>query len=136
MLNISGGMLLLGKSRVFIRFLILINSFTMWMIYQSGFSVFIKITLAACLLFQLIRLLREQTRALPWKRLVYQNGQWFLHRQSSTEGPFDKHRILLEAGIFFLLQLSDDKKRTLLVVFFDQLDADDYRSLRLLEKIT
>jgi len=136
LLNISGGTLRLAKSRQFIRLLIAINCFAFWMMYQSGFPVIIKAGLAAILLLQSFRLLRDQSLAIGERQLIRQNDQWLLDGKSGIEGPFDKHGVVLEAGLFFLLRLSSDDKKRLLVIFFDQVDTDDYRTLRILEKMT
>lgn len=136
MLNLSGGTATLVKSRLFDRVIIMLSCLCLWMIIESGFSIYIKTAGAISLLIYLGYLLRCQTVALSIEKLEWCSGQYFLHGPIGRDGPFDKMKVILDAGIFFLLHLSSSERQRVIVIFFDQIDPNDYRTLRIVEKIT
>ncbi len=71
---------------------------------------------------------------MAFKQLDFQSGKWFLYDKNGSQHTYEKHRVVIEAGIFFLLELSTSAEKITKTVFFDQLSADDYRTLKLLEK--
>lgn len=71
----------------------------------------------------------------PTTPLEYRQGLWYFAPHSDKQHIFSQHRIVLQAGIFFVMALSSEKSRHMLVVFFDQIQDDDFKWLMLLEKI-
>ncbi len=67
--------------------------------------------------------------------LDYLNKKWFLILKDGRTQLFTKHRVLLDAGLFFIVRLSSEESYKIVVVFFDQISPDHYRVLRILEKI-
>lgn len=47
---------------------------------------------------------------------------------------YEKHRVILDVGLFFLLEVRKDGFRKVFVIFFDQLTADEYRLLKFIEQ--
>jgi hypothetical protein len=114
----------------------LLQAFAIGMMYYSDLSILIKLGVSLLLLTHLVSFLFDRKQVLPYEKLVFHQNEWLLYNRDQIEGPYQTHRILLEAGIFFLLQLRLDQKQRLVVIFFDQIEADEYRTLRILEKMT
>lgn len=87
------------------------------------------------LLHVLCTIIFNQSQFIPFKKLIFQSGKWLLLDKHGQDFIYEKHRVILEAGIFFLLELSNDDEQKTIVIFFDQIAADDYRSLKLIEKV-
>lgn len=101
----------------------------------SGFNWGIKLATAILLIFAYALIYKAPRPTGNYTHLHYKNSQWVLTNAQQEELIFTKHRILLEIGLFFLLQLSAEKKNKVLVVFFDQLSTAQYKHLKILEKI-
>ncbi len=78
-------------------------------------------------------------RYAPYKELFYQyntvKSSWHLVLADGTVQKFDRHYVLLECGLFFLLALTIEHQRKIIIIFFDQIADDAYRKLCILEKI-
>ena len=69
------------------------------------------------------------------KNLAYITDHWIVETRNNQQLYFDKHKILLEMGLFFLLKLTNETHSKILVIFFDQIDEMTYQSLKIIEKI-
>lgn len=134
LLNLSNHRILLGKSRCYARLAFLIYLSSLFLLfYASGMAV-LKIFLALCLILQLARILKNPRPYPKYQMLSYSNMGWLIHDKFNHQIPFESTRIVIDAGLFFLLELSQASKRRYLVVFFDQLSNDSYRFLNIKEK--
>lgn len=135
LLNLSGDTLKLHHSVLFARLLILIYVAATGLIFLSSLYTSVKILLIACLLYHVYLLLQDQSRALGYHAIVYQNGCWYLHNKMQVEGPYERHKILFDSGLFFVVQFLSEGKMKRLLVFADQVQEDEKRCLCILEKI-
>lgn|SRR3990167_4702933 len=61
------------------------------------------------------------------------DARWLLLYKHGGQQIFMQHKCLIEMGLFFLLELSSETDKKLMVVFFDQLAVNDYKLLCVLE---
>lgn len=134
MLNLSNGTITLVKSRHFIRFATFVHIYAVYILWCSALPYTGKVMMSFCLLIILALFLCNASLGIPFKKLDLQSGKWFLYDKNDAQFIYERHRIIIEVGIFFLLELSNSDEKTTKVVFFDQLYAEDYRTLKLLEK--
>lgn len=106
------------------------------MLWLSGLPWLIQCLATLFLLFQMIRLILEPNYGLPFQELRLKVGESAVLEAHRGVAIYAKHRVILDSGLFFLLELSLDTQRRIIVVFFDQLDPDEYRVLKILEKIS
>lgn len=125
----------LGKSLNFARLGLMIHLAALVMLLFSGLPLVIKIALVITMLAMACSILLHPYPALGFSSLRFYQARWHLqHKQGHTE-RYERHRVMLEAGLFFLLELSNPDKRRVIVIFFDQLPHEQYRMLRVLQRI-
>lgn len=135
MLNLSKCIIELNESRNYWRLTSLIYGFTTYIIINCQLNGFIK---SVFLLYLLVSFSFIYRKPLPYKdlyQLFFLKDEWRLISQSGQVLNYQKHRIILNFGLFFLLELKHETKRKVLVIFSDQLSEDHYRLLHLIEKI-
>lgn len=135
MLNLSNGTITLVKSRHFIRVALFVHIYAIYILWCSALPSIGKGMLTFCLLIILARFFCNSSLGIPFKKLDLQSGKWFLYDTNDAQYIYERHRIIIEMGIFFLIELSNSDEKKTKVVFFDQLPAEDYRTLKLLEKM-
>jgi hypothetical protein len=115
------------------------------MVMNTSLALILKASIAIFLIYRLYILVfrREQTAYFPFEKLGFQAKKWYFQNKDGATLHYDKIAVILEAGIFFLLECSmlpepgsSKIKTKVYLVFFDQINREDYRILRLLEKIT
>ena len=134
MLNLSNGSISLVKSGSFIRLAIFVHAAAIYILWCSAFLVHVKLIVSLLLLVILRKILLDPSGSISFKQLDFQSGKWFLYDKDGRQYIYEKHCVVIEAGIFFLLELSNTAEKINKTVFFDQLSAEDYRTLKLLEK--
>ena len=105
------------------------------MLLTSGIGFLGQSLFSFVLLFQWVVIWKNPTPQPRYLSLEYLNKKWFLIQKEEPTELFTQHRVLIEAGLFFVLHLSSEDSRKTVVVFFDQISPDNYRALRILEKI-
>ncbi len=60
---------------------------------------------------------------------------WVLLDKFHQEQAYEKGRVVINTGLFFLFELIDKRKKKLIVIFRDQIDEHSYRLLAIIEKI-
>ena len=105
-----------------------------YILWCSAFLLPVKLIVSLLLLTILCMILLDPFSSIAFKQLDFQSGKWFLYNKNGRQDIYEKHRVVIEAGIFFLLELSNSAEKITKTVFFDQLSAEDYRTLKLLEK--
>lgn len=109
--------------------------FAAYSLFGSGVSIVGKLLCDLMLIFSMVYIVKNPRPYQRFQQLDYVSSQWILTSKAGDRQQFDRHRVLLDVGIFFLLYLSSAENAQVLVIFFDQISAEDYRSLRILEKI-
>ncbi|WP_058522422.1 hypothetical protein [Legionella birminghamensis] len=94
---------------------------------NASFGIFIKAILSVAVSVQL-RLLIKSPYPGGRLNLQYLNEEWIIHRNSQTQ-IFTKRRLLLNTGVFFLLEFSSPTQRIVIPVFLDQLSSTEFRSI-------
>ena len=87
------------------------------------------------LVVQLIRIINNPIPNPHYSMLSYKSQKWFLHDIDDQPIPFERARVVINTGLFFLLELSISSKRKFIVIFSDQIANDDCRLLNIIEKI-
>lgn len=132
--NLSNVVIELKPSPSFTRFFFLIHCLTMAAILNCGFSPILKSS--SLFLLGLFFIYHYKKKAYPApgvKRLCFLCDYWLVETQNGAQ-IYENHKILLDTGLFFLLRFTGARKQTFLI-FFDQLEEDAYRWLRILEKV-
>lgn len=88
------------------------------------------------LLIFLMRSVFNPNPNTPFNQLKLEQGIWHLRHKNNRVFTYNKIRILLEMPLFFLLELRQGKHYKVLVIFFDQVSHDDYRQLKLIERLS
>lgn len=144
MLNLSGKSIPLIKSTHFIRLTLVLHSFAIFMVWCTSLTIYLKASIAFYLAYRLYDILFKPKVAqyLPFEKIDFQAKKWIVHNKEGSALVYDKIAVILEAGVFFLLELSNTQDssnritRKVVMIFFDQITKEDYRILRLLEKIS
>jgi hypothetical protein len=135
LLNLSNYKISLGKSSYYARFVLLIYILALVLEFYSAIFFPLKMLLALLLLAQGLRIVKNPRPYPKYLMLTYNAKNWLLHELSEKTINYDSLRIVIDAGLFFLLELSRAQKRKYLVVFSDQNDRECYRLLNIIEKI-
>lgn len=135
MLNLSRCTIAFKKSANYRRFSLFLHLFALIMIFNSSFWLFFKVFFSLILVRQLLTSLRQAFPTGQCTHLDYFMNEWSLGCKNGQQFFYDKHRIILDTGIFFLLELTRTKHKKILVVFFDQLEKADFRTLKLIERL-
>jgi hypothetical protein len=104
------------------------------MVYLSGCWLLFKWVFLSILLRQLWTIWHTPYPT-PYRQLDYFMKEWQLEDKDGNIAKFEKQRILLSAGFFFLLELKEKKCKKILIVFRDQIQKEDLRVLKLIEKV-
>lgn len=112
----------------------MVHAYAIYIVCRSAFLFSVKCMVTVCLLSILVRIMRNPNQSISFKQLELQSGKWFLYDKNGVQSIYERHRVIIEAGIFFLLELSNSDVKTTKIVFFDQLVSEDYRTLKLIEK--
>lgn len=125
----------LGKSKNFARLALLIYLAATWMLLTSGLLLFIKVVLCLLVIAMILLILAHPYPEPAYRALHYYQESWHLDDKRGKTATYTQHRVLLEAGVFFLLELRSTSQRKVLIIFFDQLAHEQYRMLRVLQRI-
>lgn len=135
MLHLSTIAITLGKSADYVKLACLIHVFAVIVLLNSSLPMLLSMGLLFVLILSAISIVRL---GIPLPGLIKLNRHgtyWLLHGRSGEETRYEEVHISFEGGLFILLTLiGEDSKRTL-VVFKDQLAADQYRALNVIGKI-
>ncbi|STX42279.1 Uncharacterised protein [Legionella donaldsonii] len=134
MLNLSNCMIKLDRSALYVRLASLIYFSVMVVLYYSAWPCFLKLPGFFLLLFFFLRI---KATSIPGScsLLVYTNNNWQLHDVHGQQRTYAKMRVVMSAGLFFLVEFSHEKQRKLVVIFSDQISKNDFRLLNIIGKI-
>lgn len=122
----------LAKSRDYNRLLFLIHAIAVAAVVISGVMLIFKILAVAFLLLAGCVLWHHPGNRC--QQLVHGHGSIYYMDMQGKKTSYETHRVILDVGLFFLLEVRGEGFRKLLVIFFDQLTADDYRLLKHIEQ--
>lgn len=105
------------------------------MLFHSSLWLIIKLIASLLLISHLIITWLQPFPTAPYPQLAYFMEEWTLIDRQGNKLFYDRHRIILDGAGFLLIELTGDSPRKILTVFSDQLDKDEHRQLRLMEKI-
>ncbi|CDZ78258.1 hypothetical protein BN59_02568 [Legionella massiliensis] len=135
MLNLLQQRIVLGKSRFYMKLSLLISASALILLYYSSCWLPLKILLGFILVFQLIRIYKNPIPYPEYSGISYGADGWTIHTQNEQELFYERGRVIIDTGLFILLELSLGQKRKRIVLFLDQISNDFYRSLKIKEKI-
>lgn len=124
----------LGKSSDYLRLAAVIHTVVVLVLWNSGVCLSLKM-IATVLLIGQLGYIGYTHSLFSGTTLVFYDNEWTIHDSRGQVFVYESHRVVLEAGLFFLLELSSVNQRKLMPVFFDQLSKNDYRALKLIEKV-
>lgn len=78
----------------------------------------------------MINIVRNKVPLPSYQKLSYHPGHWLLHRINGQHIKYKKASICFEGGIFILLRLQGISPEKKLVIFNDQITADQQRMLK------
>lgn len=134
MLNLSECRITLGRSTHYAKLALLIHLSAILLLAYSSFILLLKIAVTAFLLWQLIRIFNNPLPYPNYVMLTY-HERWVLHGKDHQERIYEKGRVVVSIGLFFLFELSGKNKKKLIVIFRDQIEEHSYRLLGIIEKI-
>lgn len=111
------------------------NAIAVILVLASGLPFSIKLAATLMLFAAVYYCIRQPSPHPQFRLLVYDGSQWILTDNQDNTVFFERHRVIFETGLFFVLELRQEKRYQLLVIFFDQMVEDQYRVLKIIEKI-
>lgn len=69
-----------------------------------------------------------------YEKIVFTNKVWLLYPQQGEPLTYEKIRIIVSVGLFFVLELSNNGYSKRFVIFSDQITNEVYRYLKINEK--
>jgi hypothetical protein len=125
----------LGKSFIFLRVVLLIYSLATFMVVWSAWAIWLKLLCVLALVGMSLATCYKPTPYPHYSKLVYQHKKWFLYEAKDNYSQcFEGLRLVLNIGLFFMLELKSEGKTQILLIFHDQIPPDMYRNLRIHEK--
>ncbi|WP_420844634.1 protein YgfX [Legionella cardiaca] len=134
MLSSSNCTIKFGKSSYFLRIALLIYFCAFLLIVYSEWALWLKLLTCIPLSLEFLYIIKNPVPYTNYLQLSHNNQKWFLHTNNTTIMSYDRIRIIINAGLFFLLELENITSRKMLVIFTDQVSADTYRHLKIKEK--
>lgn len=135
MLSLSKCNITLSKSTLYLRLISLIYGFTALMLINSQLNWLVKSIFLIYLLCHLFTIIYNPKPHANLKELNFLQDKWRLVNAENETSYYKAQRVMLNTGLFFLLELSNESERKVVIIFSDQITSEDYRLLRLIEKI-
>ncbi|MGQ3887795.1 hypothetical protein ACQUW5_02030 [Legionella sp. CNM-1927-20] len=134
MSNLSRCAIELSRSSTYLRITFLIYIFAAYILVNSQVWRPIQTGLLVGLIFNYISIYVNPFPYKHFKKLIFLKDEWILTNGFDMELRYQKMRIILDCGFFFLLELSGERECKVVVIFADQLSRDQHRILKLIEK--
>lgn len=132
MLNLSDCKIELGSSNDYAKLVLLIYLSSFLLLLYSACPLFLKITISFLLLVKCFRIISQPLPQPNYLMLSYK-GQWMLLDKDQQTLSYDKARVVIDTGLFFLLELSGGSRKKLIVIFLDQIEPHSYRLLNIIK---
>ncbi|MFV0819591.1 protein YgfX [Legionella micdadei] len=134
LLNLSECNITLGRSVYYLKLALLIYLSALMLLFYSSCIPFLKVATTFLLLLQFVRIFNNPQPNPNYLMLSYRE-HWVLLDKFHQEQAYEKGRVVINTGLFFLFELIDKRKKKLIVIFRDQIDEHSYRLLAIIEKI-
>ena len=134
MLNLSNWTIEFKQSAYYARLILVIYVSTFTVLIYSSVIFQLKILVFILLAIHLVRIINNPNPYPNYLALTYKDDAWLL-ATSKKLLIYEKGRVLIDTGLFFILELRSANRRKLIVIFVDQLNINNYRSLKIIEKI-
>lgn len=105
------------------------------LLFQSAFPLILRVPLLAIIFFFMISIIKNKTPHPIYSALTYQGGYWLLHSFLAKPSKFTSAKVRFDAGLFLFIVLVGEASKKTLIIFNDQLSAEQKRKLRLIEKL-
>lgn len=103
----------------------------LFILWLSSFFFVFKLLISLLLAgFFVLRIVYSSSPYPVPVQLVAAQEKWVLTLKNQQPEIYDHYKIMLDAGLFFLLRLSSAQQTRVLTVFFDQISAEDYRVIK------
>lgn len=120
-----------GKSKVYLRFIIVLYFFSIALICYSSIYCIIKLTLTLIILTQFWSDFNHQSPCSAIQEIRGDRQKWIVLMNNGSNLLYDDASILIHNTLFQLIELSNLKTRKLLVLFNDQIPVRQLRLLHL-----
>ncbi|KTC93722.1 MULTISPECIES: protein YgfX [Legionella] len=132
MLNLLDCKIKLARSTDYAKLVLLIYLSSSLLLFYSACPLFLKITISLLLLAKCFRIITHPIPHPNYLMLSYKE-QWLLLDKNQQTLSYDKARVVIDTGLFFLLELSGGARKKLIVIFLDQIDEHNYRLLNIIK---
>lgn len=122
-------------SKDYRRLMLIIHSMALLFLMMSGLWILIKGLLGLLLIKQMWGIYLKPIPYSNILKLKIKPNQCCLLQNPHAVYHFDHYRITLEVGLFFLLELSANKKKKRMIIFYDQMEKGQFWQMRVLEKM-
>jgi hypothetical protein len=137
----SGGLLILSNlferrielrpSKDYLRVILLLHVTSIYLIAQSAFFISLHVVLIVLLMACMFDALRCRESLLPYRQLSYQpSGQWQLQANNGSLLNYEHLSLCFDGRFFLLFSLKTQKYSKKIVIFNDQVTAEDYSFLK------
>jgi len=120
-----------GKSRVYLRFVLVLYFFSIALICYSSIYLVIKLTFTFIILIKLYFDFTHQSPCPTILEIREGKQKWILLMNNGSSFDYDEASILIHNTLFQLIELSCLKKKKLLILFNDQIPIRQLRLLHL-----
>ena len=135
MLHLSGFTITLGKSNHYVRLASVLHMFGVVALLNSSLPSLVILSMLIMLIASMIHIGRRGIPVPAFSKLTYHTQYWLLHGVMGQETRYERACIEFDAGLFFLLTLSNEGDKRKLVLFNDQLTTAQYSALNIIGKI-
>lgn len=117
----------LNRSPNYIKTASILYLFAFLMLMASSLLLFLKLILTCLIILQMLYILKSP---YPSGKISIQfiYDEWILNKNGQRI-IFTRRRVLLNTGLFFLLELSSPDQRKIIAIFLDQLSHTEFRSI-------
>ncbi|WP_408606922.1 protein YgfX [Legionella lansingensis] len=112
----------------------MIYVFALMVIFSSDWILWLKLLISVLFILFTLRLLLKPYPYPNYSMLSYEHGKWLLHVKQGSPLKYDRVRVIINTGLFLLVQLIGENRIKLLIIFADQITNDEYRYLKIKEK--
>ncbi|TAL63464.1 MAG: hypothetical protein EPN84_04960 [Legionella sp.] len=120
-----------GPSKVFLRFLVILYLYTLFLLYEASLPNLLKVLLFFYLLWQFSESWRDKSLCPQVKEIKCLKNQWVIFSLTGEHREYEDCRIMIHNELFQVIRLRQDKKNKILILFNDQIPKEKLRLLHL-----
>lgn len=118
---------------MYTRFALTLYLFTITVLFYSSVMLIFKVSAVILLTFNLFQIIRNPFPHPDYLALSYDGTNWILQTNKDSL-IYENACVLVNSGLFILLELNIAKQKKMIVIFSDQFSNDDKRLIRITEK--